>query len=59
MLYYVIVLVMDKMMRQYYHDLWWRLKADGYNIIKGLKESTKLQWNGDKDLADGSLQKQY
>ena len=24
-----------------------------------MKESTKLQWNGDVNLADGSLQKQY
>jgi len=28
-------------------------------LIKGLKESTKLMWSGDVDLADGSLQKQY
>ena len=40
-------------------DTWWWLKADGCDIIKGLKESTKLQCSGDVDLADGSLQKQY
>ena len=34
-------------------------KADGCDLIKGLKESTKLLWSGDVDLADGSLQKQY
>ncbi|XP_065893778.1 uncharacterized protein [Dysidea avara] len=38
---------------------WWWLKADGCNINKGLKETTKLQWSGDVDLGDGALQKQY
>ncbi|XP_065893229.1 uncharacterized protein [Dysidea avara] len=41
------------------HDTWWWLKADGCDITKGLKESTKMLWSGDVDLADGSLQKQY
>ena len=40
-------------------DAWWWLKADGCDIVKGLKESVKLQWSGDVDLADGSLQKKY
>ena len=40
-------------------DAWWWLKADGCNITKGLKESVKLQWSGDVDLNDGSLQEQY
>jgi len=35
------------------------LKADGCNIVKGLKESTKLQWSGDVDLANGALEEQY
>jgi len=35
--------------------LWW-LKADGCNINKGLKETTRLQWSGDVDLGDGALQ---
>ncbi|XP_065911420.1 uncharacterized protein [Dysidea avara] len=39
-------------------DAWWWLKADGCDITKGLKESVKLQWSGDVDLNDGSLQKQ-
>ena len=38
---------------------WWWLKADGCDIVKGLKESTKLYWSGDVDLVDGALQKQY
>ena len=28
-------------------------------MVKGLKESTKLQWSGDVDLNDGKLQKEY
>ena len=40
-------------------DSWWWLKTDGCDIVKGLKESTKLQWSGDVDLNDGSLQEQY
>ena len=38
---------------------WWWLKADGCDLVKGLKESVKLQWSGDVDLNDGQLQKQY
>ena len=34
-------------------------KTDGCDIVKGLKELTKLQWSGDVDLNDGSLQEQY
>lgn len=40
-------------------DAWWWLKADRCDIVKGLKESVKLQWSGDVDLADGPLQKKY
>jgi len=28
-------------------------------LVKGLKESVKLQWSGDVDLNDGCLHKQY
>ena len=44
---------------QAHPDSWWWLKTDGCDIVKGLKESTKLQWSGDVDLNDGSLQEQY
>ena len=40
-------------------NAWWWLKADGCDLVKGLKESVKLQWSGDVDLNDGCLQKQY
>ena len=39
-------------------DSWWWLKADGCDLL-GLKESTKMEWSGDVDLPDGSLQIQY
>ena len=38
---------------------WWWLKADGCDVNKGLKESAKLEWSGDVDLSDGSLQERY
>jgi len=40
-------------------DSWWWLKADGCDILKGLKEPTKMEWSVDVDLADGSVQKQH
>ena len=35
------------------------LKADGCDINKGLKESSRLEWSGDVDLGDGLLQEQH
>ena len=35
------------------------MKANGCDINKGLKETTRLQWSGDVDLCDGALQKQF
>ncbi|XP_065899778.1 uncharacterized protein [Dysidea avara] len=40
-------------------DTWWWIKADGCDINKGLKESSRLEWSGDVDLTDGSLQEKY
>ncbi|XP_065917202.1 uncharacterized protein [Dysidea avara] len=40
-------------------DAWWWVKADGCDIIKGLKESSRLEWSGDVDLGDGFLQDKY
>jgi len=40
-------------------DAWWWLKADGCDINKGLKESRRLEWSGDVDLADESLQEKF
>jgi len=44
---------------KFHHTTWWWLKADGCDLVKGLKESVKLKWSGDVDLNDGELQEQY
>ncbi len=36
---------------------WW-IKADGSDVVEGLKESVRGEWNGDVDLPDGKFQKQ-
>ena len=33
--------------------------AESCDINKGLKETSKLEWSGDVDLTDGSLQEKY
>lgn len=38
--------------------MWW-LKADGVDVVSGLGESVRLQWSGDVDLNDGSLQRSH
>ena len=37
---------------------WW-IKADAFDVGKGLRESTRGTWSGDEDLGDGSLQTLY
>jgi len=37
-------------------DAWWWVKADGCDIKKGLKESSRLEW---RSLANESLQEKY
>ena len=37
-------------------DSWWWIKADGCDIVSGLKESVKMEWSGDVDLNDGRVQ---
>lgn len=36
-------------------DAWWWVKADGCDIVSGLKESTKKEWSGDVDLNNGEI----
>lgn len=36
-------------------DAWWWVKADGCDIVSGLKESMKKEWSGDVDLNDGAV----
>lgn len=35
------------------------IKADGCDVVGGLKESVQLEWNGDVDLGTGELQQMY
>ena len=37
---------------------WW-VKADGCDIVSGLEESVRLEWNGDVDMGTGELQVMY
>ena len=37
-------------------NAWWWVKADGCDIISGLKESVKKEWSGDVNLNDGSVE---
>ena len=37
---------------------WW-IKADAFDVRKGLRESTRGMWSGDGDLGDQSLQTLY
>lgn len=37
---------------------WW-LKGDGCDLVDGLGESMRLEWSGDVDMNNGSLQKLY
>ena len=39
-------------------DRWW-IKADGCDIVSGLEESLRMDWNGDVDLGTGELQSMY
>ena len=38
--------------------MWW-LKADGVDVVSGLGESVRLEWSGDVDLNDGSMQRSH
>ena len=37
---------------------WW-IKADGCDIVSGLEESVRLEWNGDVDYGTSELQLLY
>ena len=36
-------------------ESWWWVKADGCDIVRGLKESVKMEWSGDVELNDGKV----
>lgn len=35
--------------------VWWWIKGDGVDLVKGIGESMRGQWSGDVDLNDGKL----
>lgn len=39
--------------------VWWWIKADGVDVVKGLCESVNGVWSGDVDLNDKKLQELY
>lgn len=40
-------------------DVWWWIKGDGVDVVKGLGESMKGDWSGDVDLNDRKLDLLY
>lgn len=40
------------------HAIWW-IKSDGVDVVEGLMESVNHTWEGDVDLGDGELKRQY
>lgn len=36
-------------------DVWWWVKGDGVDVVKGIGESVRGDWSGDVDLNDGAL----
>ena len=55
---YVQVSVLDQAASIHPDSSWW-IKADGVDVLPGLGESMRMEWSGDVDLNDGSLQRQY
>ena len=49
---------MDEAARILPDEEWW-IKSDGCDVVQGLTESMKLEWGGDVDLGDDTLQRQY
>ena len=50
--------MLDEAVKVLPNEEWW-IKSDGCDVIPGLTESVRLEWSGDVDLGDGSLQKQH
>lgn len=47
---------MDEAVKANPRTSWW-IKSDGVDVVSGLMESVKHEWNGDMDLADGEVQR--
>ena len=50
--------MLDEAVRLLPDAVWW-IKSDGCDVVSGLTESTKHEWTGDVDMADGSLEQQH
>jgi len=42
-----------------YPDVYWWLKGDSRDVLKGLWQSMSGEWAGDVDINDGKLQQHY
>ena len=49
---------MDEAARIMPDEEWW-IKSDGCDVVKGLTESMRLEWGGDVDLGDDTLQRHH
>lgn len=38
--------------------VWW-VKADGVDVVSGLSESSHMEWSGDVDLNNGSIEEMH
>ena len=57
------VAVLDQAVKILPATWWWIISDDGVDVTAGLMESSRQEWygdgDGDVDLGDGELQKQY
>ena len=49
---------LDEASRLHPNARWW-IKADGCDIISGLEESLRLEWNGDVDFGTSEVHVLY
>jgi len=50
--------VLEKLV-EFNPGVYWWIKGDGTDVLKGLWQSVSGEWAGDVDLNDGKLQRQY
>ena len=52
------MLIQTSMIREAFNsdsDVWWWVKGDGVDVVKGIGESVRGDWSGNVDLNDGAL----
>lgn len=49
---------LDEAAKVHAGSCWW-IKADGCDVVQGLRESVRLEWSGDVDMNDGKLKKMH